>query len=409
MAALSLIEGGTLSCDQTAPTGTDAIDVDEFASFSCIHAPGPVRLRVNALSAHWEYRVNQGPWSAVVGPDSLTAASGDGGKSVTYLIDLRFTGDLLHVPPGTQGELEVEVTNPAGKSLTPVPVRATLAATRITIVAPTADDLELTCIPDAITSDIGGAPIDVACTFAGKATLGDRVTTLTQLLVTSPEGWTVSGDGTAGGSTLTLTPNESIGAGSVYTFSFFLAPIPCNTEPGTVAVASTFTHDVSPPIAGPATSLTANVSGPLAMTLDASGRSLDFGTSNWNGTDYSAVRAPLALTISGSAGGVCPSTVGNWSIQVSTDGLYEDDTNVQIPSDAITYLGTQSGLDVPDGLIPVGADIPLAPGMTTTIASGDGSIVGGVTWNPVFQLNPPNTAPAGTYSGTIRIEVVNAP
>ena len=79
------------------------------------------------------------------------------------------------------------------------------------------------------------------------------------------------------------------------------------------------------------------------------------------------------------------------------------------PPSAITYLGTQSNLDVPDGLIPVGADIPLAPGVTTTIASGDGSIGGGATWNPMFQLDPPNTAPAGAYGGTIRIEVVNAP
>lgn len=408
MGAMSVAEGGTFTCERTAPTGTDAIDVDEFARFSCTYAVGPVRLRANTVSTYWEYRIDGGPWTSVVGQDSLTAASGDGGKNVTHVIDLRFTGDLLQLPPGSQGEVQVEMTNPAGKPFTPTPVSATLVATRATNDVPTADGLELTCIPNATSSAVGGDPIEVACTFGGKDTLGDRLATLTQLLVTSPEGWTVSSEGTASGATLLLTPNESIGAGSAYTFSFFLTPVSCDTDAGTVAISSTIAYDGSGAIDGPAASLTANVAGHLSTTLTASGSPLDFGTSSWNGTEYSAVRGSLTLTIAETDAGACSSTLGNWSIQISTDGLYREDTHEQISANAITYLGAQSTLDVPDGLTAASADIPLAPGVKTTIASGNG-LIGGATWNPVFQLNPPNTAPAGAYSGTIRIEVINAP
>jgi hypothetical protein len=409
LSVMSVVEGGTLSCVQNAPTGTDAIDVDEFASFQCTHGPGPVRLRVNALSLHWEYRIDSGPWTSMIGQGSLTAASGDGGKNVTYLVDLRFIGDVSQVPPGSEGQVEVEITSPAGQSLSPGPVTATLAATRIVNLVPTADDFGLTCIPDAITADVGDEPIEVVCTFSGKTSLSDRVITLTQLLVTSPEGWTMSGEGTVSGSTLTLTPDQSLGTGSAYNFSFFLTPTACDTVPGTVTISSAFTYEGSGPFNGPGFSLLANTSGILEMTLSAGGRSLDFGTSYWNGTEYSAARGALAMTIYGSSGGACPSTAGNWSIQVSTDGLYKEDTYEQIPADAITYLGTQSNLDVPNGLVPVNADIPLTPGATTTIANGDELIGAGATWSPTFQLNPPNTAPTGLYVGSITIEIVNAP
>ncbi len=90
----SVTADGTLDCIQTSPIGTDIIDVGEFASFTCAYAPGPLRLRVNSLTDYWEYRVDNGQWTSVVGQDSLTPASGDGGKTVTYVIDLRFTGDL---------------------------------------------------------------------------------------------------------------------------------------------------------------------------------------------------------------------------------------------------------------------------------------------------------------------------
>jgi hypothetical protein len=406
--ALAVVDSGNLNCTQSLPVGSDVIDVGEVAEFSCTHAPGPVRFRVNSLTAHWEYRVGDGPWSSVSGAASLSPASGNGGQDVTYVIQLRFAGNPDQVPPGSTGQVTVEITNAAGNSLNPAAI-ATLGATRASVSVPTSDDLGMACEPDTVVASVGGDAIEATCTVSGEDTLGDRTVTLTQVLVVSPEGWAVSGEGTASGSTLTYTPNQSIGPGVAYTFSFFLTPVSCNTEAGTITLSSSFTHDGSVPIAGPATSLTANVSGPLATTIIASGRPLDFGTSSWNGTEYSVVRGSLALTISGTAGGACPGTAGTWSIQVSTDGLSTVDTNEQIPAEAITYLGSQSNLDIPDGLIPVGADIPLAPGVTTTIASGDGSIGSGATWNPIFQLDPPNTAPAGTYSGTILIEVVNAP
>jgi hypothetical protein len=400
--------GGTFNCEQTAPNGTAAIDVGEFARFSCTYASGPVRLRVNTLSSYWEYRIDGGPWTSAVGQDSVSAWSSGGGKQVTYEIDLRFTGDLLQLPPGAQGQVEVEIINPADTSFSPVPVLATLATTRFALVTPPVDGLQLTCTPDALTAEVGGVPIAVVCAVGGRETLGESVATLNQVLITAPSGWTVGGDGATSGSTLTLTPNASIGAGGTHTFSFSLTPVSCETDAGTVAISSTVTFVGSGPIPGSAASLSAEISGEVTRTITASGTPLDFGSSTWNGTDYSTVTGSLALTFSGTNGGQCSSAAGNWSIQISTDGLSGEDTHEQIPASAITYLGTQSSVNVPNGLTAAGTDIPLAPGVSTTIASGDASFGGGV-WNPMFQLDPPSTAPPGAYSGTIRIEVINAP
>ena len=96
-----------------------------------------------------------------------------------------------------------------------------------------------TCGPDPIVASVGGDAIEVTCTVTGEDTLGDRAVTLTQLAIAAPAGWTVTGDGTVSGTTLTITPSASRSAPvTVYTFSFFLTPDTCETAPGTVAVSS---------------------------------------------------------------------------------------------------------------------------------------------------------------------------
>ncbi len=303
----------------------------------------------------------------------------------------------------------MEITNTAGRSLTPQPMLAKLMATRFTNVSPTADDFELTCIPDTITAHVGDDPVDVVCTFSGKDSLGDKTVTLTHLLMTSPEGWGMSGAGTVDGSTLTLTPKESIGAGGAYTFGFFASPAVCGAGSGLISLSSFFTFEESDPMGGPGAMLTADVGSGLVIAPGIDAAALDFGTSVKVESGYTPVTGTLAVTLLPPGDMTCAALSPEWSIQISTNGLYQDRTSARIPAESFTYLGTQSVLDAPGGLIPLGGDIPLASGAATTIASGNETIGEGGAWNAMFQLSPPSDVPPGAYGGTIEIMIVAAP
>jgi hypothetical protein len=405
----SAAEAGMLDCVRVSPIDTDAIDFGQYARFSCSYTSGPVRLRVNSLTEHWQYRVNDGPWNSLTGQASLTPASGKGGKMVTYLIDLRFTGDLFQVPPGSQGQVEIEITNPAGQSFSPEPVGATLTATRIVHVVPTADDFELMCIPTLIIAAVGESPVEVTCTFRGKDSLEGRQVTLNHVVAESPEGWILSAEGMTSGGSLTFLANEPISAGTAYEITFFASPGACEAQSGSIVLRSLFTFEDSDPLDGPGATLNAVVGGGLIFLPGVDAEALYFGTSFRVDSGYTPVTGTLAITILPPGDMTCATLSPNWSIEVSTDGLYQDSTEAQIPAESFTFLGTQSGFDVPGGLVPFSDDLLLVSGAATTIATGDDLIGEGGTWNAEFRLSPPDDVPPGTYGGTIEIMIVNAP
>ena len=253
-------------------------------------------------------------------------------------------------------------------------------------------------------------PVNVACIFRAADSLSGRDVSLSQVTVSPPSGWTVATPGSPGDDALLLEPGVALGDGEVYRFDFAALPTTCDAEPGAISVRSTLSHDDGVTIDGPTTTIDAAVlpAPVLPPAVDIS--SLAFKTSERSGGQYGPVTGTLAITITNSDRSGCADKASGWSIQVGTSGLSSTDRgDAMIPAESFAYLGSQSISDVPAGLAPVDADIPLTTGQMTTIAFSDGMPAQGGTWNAVFQLSPPGDIPVGTYEGGIDVVIINGP
>jgi hypothetical protein len=298
------------------------------------------------------------------------------------------------------GTLDVAITRPNGDLL----ATATLTARRsTTIPPPSSANFDISCTPSPVVTSLGAAPVEVTCDFSGMPSLGERSVTLTGLAMNAPTGWLVAASaGDPGAGSLTMAPGATVSLSTPYTFSMFVTPGGCGTQPGLIDVTSALsfagTAGITGPIANVAVGLTPG--GSVLPGISATG--LDFGTSEWTGTAYTPATAGLTLTIIEPSGISC----GNWTIQVSTNGVYHETTREQIPAGAFTYLGSQSTQNLPANLTPVESDLALSPAGITIASGGETTAAG--SWNVQFALIPPNEASPGAYSGTVTFSVVNA-
>jgi len=142
---------------------------------------------------------------------------------------------------------------------------------------------------------------------------------------------------------------------------------------------------------------------PCAPTVSASGNTLDFGISRWNGIAYPTVPGTLTLTID-ATGGACTGLEGNWAIQVSALAMARVGGTGTIAPAAIAYAGSAASGAPPAGISPVPGPVTLDG--TGTIATTTASNATGGAWSVAFSLSPPANSPPGTYTGTITIDVV---
>ncbi|MDQ3656979.1 MAG: hypothetical protein M3457_18135, partial [Chloroflexota bacterium] len=144
---------------------------------------------------------------------------------------------------------------------------------------------------------------------------------------------------------------------------------------------------------------------PCAPTVSASGNTLDFGTSRWNGTAYPTVPGTLTLTIDANSAS-CTGPDGNWSIQVGALGMTRVGGTETILPASIAYGGSAASGAPPARISPVPGPVTLdGPGTIATTAT---STTAGGAWSVAFSLSPPVDAPPGTYTGTITIDIVAA-
>jgi hypothetical protein len=293
----------------------------------------------------------------------------------------------------------------AGETATPVTGDTPLMT--ITVVpppTPVTADFALSCDTSIVAAAVGEQPVTVTCTVTGLESLGEREATLSQVVVTAPAGWDVSGAGTI----LTLNPGTVIGTGSGYDASFSIAPVACDATSGSVTITSELLYLGVETVTGPAASVEAKLIAPQPSMPQVDLSFLGFSGAVWNGSDYAPATGTLAMTITPTGTSACPAPHDIWALQVSTSGLYADGDSA-IHAESITYLGTQSAAEAPAGLEPVASDIPLMPGQPVTVAYVEGSAGTGGTWNAQFLLTPPDDVPPGTYGGEFDVTIISAP
>lgn len=142
---------------------------------------------------------------------------------------------------------------------------------------------------------------------------------------------------------------------------------------------------------------------PCAPTVSASGNTLDFGASRWNGTAWTTVPGTLTLTID-ATGATCTGLDGDWDIQVSALAMTRVGGTETIAPASLAFAGSAASGAPPTGISPVPGPVTLDG--TDTIATTTGSDTAGGAWSVAFSLSPPADTPPGTYAGTITIDVV---
>lgn len=295
-----------------------------------------------------------------------------------------------------------------GDVATPVTGESPLVS--VTVVPPLpallATDFSLGCSPDAVSSGVGDEVGTVSCSFQGLDTLGTRQVTLDEVMITAPSGWDVSG----AGSTMALSPDQAIGAGAEYDFSFLVSPLSCDAVSGVIQLSSQVAYDDERAIVGPATSLVATVDIPSPSLPMVDATFLGFSPSKWSREGFPASTGAIAMTITPTGDPACPDPSSEWSLQVSTTGLVNSSHPDQvIPAENITYLGSRSVDGAPEGVMPVMSDVQLTGGQPVTIATGVGTLDTEGTWTAQFQIIPQDNAVPGSYGGSVDVVVVGAP
>lgn len=354
-------------CTQISPT--DTVPVGTAVEFRCIESDGPGNSTVSrtftGLTVGWEYQVNDGPWQSTVGP---TFSQPD--RIPAFILRLRPTN---MVAPGSQGSLTVQLSTSNGDGA----YTATVGASRQPAVAPTAADLQLTCDPVSVLTDVNTARI-VTCTYSGRASLNTRQVVLTRVTVPVPAGWSVTSPaGTATATTLTITPNAiisySASSPQSYTFSYTLTPgCTASTTARPINLTSAFSFSTTTGIAGATFSQTAARSNANSLAVSVVSNSLI-----WNET-YSLQDS---------------SVQGNLTYQVVASGC--SGWNIQVSTSPYVYTGPNSGEPIP------ASNLTLTTTGSPFVISGDNT---GVSRQPVSgQITTPTrvmNATAGSGNGT---------
>lgn len=225
------------------------------------------------------------------------------------------------------------------------------------------------------------------------------------MTITGADGWSFTANG------LPVAGNEPVDLGvvmgdGVFSGEFGLVPVfdaGCLDAPrqdtARLDIAYSYSHA---PEATTGTTVTLDAPLPVSVTPGVSTTPLAFGALTWSNGAWSTVRQTVTIAIP-EVEGDCTRLADNWEIRVSTDGMSGADGGV-IPAGAITYVGvSQDG--APAGIVPADGPTALSPN-GIVIASGDGSVAGGTSWDVTFELAPGDDVTADAYTGTIVVDIV---
>lgn len=385
----------------TQVSSTDVVPVGTAVEFRCIAANGPggstVTRTFSGLTTGWEYQVNNEAWRSSAGP-----AFSQADAIPAFTLRLRPTGV---VASGSQGFVTVRLATSNGTGA----YTTTVGATREGVVAPTAADLQLTCNPASVSSQVNAAQI-VNCTYSGRSSLGTRQITLTRITVPAPAGWSITSPvGSVAGTTLTIAPNTAITFSATspqsYSFSYTLAPgCTASTTAQPIQLTSAFAFNTTTGIAGTTFIQQAIRLNTSSLTVAISSNSLV-----WNNT-YSLVDSTVH---------------GNLTYQVDSNGC--SGWNVQVSASAYQYTGPNNGTSIPSSnlqLTATGDPIVIsgvgtgvsrqpstgpfnAPLKVLSAAAGSGN--GTYQQQLDIDLTIPGRSVAGTYQSTITVSSAAAP
>ncbi|MCC6705207.1 MAG: hypothetical protein IT334_10045 [Thermomicrobiales bacterium] len=383
--------GSTLTCVPADPRPETNPAAQPGAGRYYCDAPANsgIVLHVDGLTPGWKFQFwafENNAWRSKMGPQGDIGASiqHPNGNGNRWLIDLIPDTTAEH---GSRGTIWLRVTADHYPGSNPASTYITL--TKGGAVSPiTADDLTLTCTPEAARA-ANGERATIQCAWSGKASLGSRSVVLGSISIPAPAGWQIATDAagaTITGQKLTISPNHTItsNAASAYTITFRLSPT-CSAPPSALsfAVSSTLL-DGSKAIDGPARTLTAaRTEGIGSLTVSL----LDTTGLDWT-TNYAFDDQMLA---------------GNLAVQVDSNrcGAW----NVQISATDFTYAGSPNGANIPSGNITVDGIGNLATPLTILNASGAGE-------HPLvldLTVTVPGSAPPGVYTSNITLTAASGP
>jgi hypothetical protein len=252
-----------------------------------------------------------------------------------------------------------------------------------------------------------GSTISFKCGMTGLASISLGALQLLGLGLTvntaGASGWVITANGAQVNSGVSISVSTVAQATLLSNGAFPVSiAVPCSATAGTTNVTVTATLSVAG-IAGLTnfvSTVPTTVTAATIQTPSVSASAVDFGSTTWNGSAYGSL--PQSVTV----GLTVPDTgcvASQWKVQTSVSAMSRTGGGGSIPATAVSYL---SGSTTAGNVSAIGSPGSLATARTVATGS-NASTSGNLTLN--LSLSPPNTAPIGTYTGTITFTTSTGP
>lgn len=174
-----------------------------------------------------------------------------------------------------------------------------------------------------------------------------------------------------------------------------------------LALIALFSFFVAPGLADDVTGTAEVIAG--ALTIDATGQSIDFPNTTLNGTDQTQTDT-IDIDVQDFTG-----SGDGWKLQI-TSTSFTDGSNT-LPNSSLSITGVNAACDTgsctnpTNGIgypftVPADATAPAAASFFNAAANTG---MGDFTVTPTFQLSIPATTYAGTYQSTVTLTILSGP
>lgn len=366
------------------------LGLGEYSTYKCT-GPNPLKAGGESIPEGWRWGYSFGADNGPLANGWLYAAF-DGQSPSTGNID---TAYIYFGPyderalPGATATMTAKVFHPNGKDAE----RFSLSATRRL----GAGDLQITCIPGAVSVPTSTPSGIVKCSISGKSGVVTTLASLKQVTIAAPTGWTFVGANS--GTSITLSLNNPL----PYNFEFQVSPSCQGVSTQGVSISSSVSFNGGASFAGPSASVGATHQA-TATTVSASiSNAPDETMMNWpksysfaeqTGTGFLKYTVTAAQNCAG----------WNVTLQATDFGGPGAPQGQTIPATnfAITGATTPAG----------GPTVPNTSGTLNTpvkVLSAQSGIIGTYSQTVNLKITIPGGTRVGTYTSTVTVTASSSP